>query len=246
MQLYYIRHAQSANNALWDRTGASVGRTMDPEVTDTGRKQAEILAHFISHRPPSPAAINGRDPMNMTGFGITHLYSSLMDRAVYTAWRMAEALNMPVYAWEDLHEEGGIYLNDEVTGEPAGKSGHDRLYFTEQYPRLVLPENFREGGWWNRPFETYELRRPRARRVYQEILSRHGGTSDRVALVSHGGFYNHFMAVVLGLPETASDNAPGLLFAINNCAITRIDFEGDVTIVIYQNRLDFLPGELIT
>ena len=28
MILYYIRHAQSANNALWDSTGSSEGRAM--------------------------------------------------------------------------------------------------------------------------------------------------------------------------------------------------------------------------
>ncbi len=246
MQLYYIRHAQSVNNALWDRTGASLGRSMDPEVTEIGRQQAELLACFLSYRPPQPIALNGRDPQNTNGFGITHLYCSLMDRAVYTASRIAEALDMPVYAWEDLHEEGGIYLNDEISGEPVGQPGNDRRYFIEHYPRLVLPDHFREGGWWNRPFESYELRRPRARRVLQELLNRHDGTSDRVVFVSHGGFYNHFMAVLLGLPDTATVDPPRLWFAINNCAITRIDFEGDEIIVTYQNRVDFLPREIIT
>jgi broad specificity phosphatase PhoE len=45
-----------------------------------------------------------------------------------------------------------------------------------------------EEGWWNRPFEA-ELHRPeRARRVLVELLQRHGGSNDRVAMVSHGAF----------------------------------------------------------
>jgi broad specificity phosphatase PhoE len=32
MQLYYIRHAQSENNDLWDRTGSDQGRSEDPKL----------------------------------------------------------------------------------------------------------------------------------------------------------------------------------------------------------------------
>jgi 2,3-bisphosphoglycerate-dependent phosphoglycerate mutase len=169
-----------------------------------------------------------------------------MDRSVYTASRIAEACDLPLHAWEDLHEEGGIYLADEATGEPNGQPGRNRAYFETHYARLVLPEGLGEAGWWNRPYESAELRRARARRVVDELLSKHGGTQDRVAVVSHGGFYNHFMAVVLGLPETEQRDRWPLWFALNNCAITRIDFDQDLRVVVYQNRLDFLPRELIT
>jgi 2,3-bisphosphoglycerate-dependent phosphoglycerate mutase len=246
MQLYYIRHAQSANNALWDQTGASTGRSMDPEVTETGRRQAEILAKFLYQDRPARTPANGRDPHNAAGFHLTHLYCSLMDRAVYTASRIAEACDLPVHAWGDLHEEGGIYLADETTGEPAGQPGRNRAYFEASYARLVLPETLGEDGWWNRPYEVYELRRARARRVVEDLLRRHGKTADRVAMVSHGGFYNHFMAVLLGLPDSGRHDPRPLWFAMSNCAITRIDFEADQAAVIYTNRVDFLPVELIT
>jgi hypothetical protein len=35
-------------------------------------------------------------------------------------------------------------------------------------------------------------------------------------------------------------------FMLNNCAITRIDFRGDEVGLIYTNRADFLPADLIT
>lgn len=35
-------------------------------------------------------------------------------------------------------------------------------------------------------------------------------------------------------------------FRMNNCAITRIDFQPDWVVVMYQNRLDYMPRELVT
>jgi broad specificity phosphatase PhoE len=96
-------------------------------------------------------------------------------------------------------------------------------------------------GWWNRPFETDEERLPRAQRVVQTLLKQHGHTHDREALMSHGGFYNYVMMALLGLPERA-----GFWFVLNNTAITRLDlFAGHVD-VVYLNRADHLPPELIT
>ena len=241
MIFYFIRHAQSVNNALWDSTGSSKGRSMDPFVTEIGLQQAELLAQFLSQTGQVQAGSDPRDPQNIAGFGITHVYSSLMERAVYTASRIAKALDLPVLAWEDLHEEGGIYLEDMETGEKVGQPGRNRAYFTECYPRLVLPDSLGEEGWWNRPFETEELRRPRARRVLNELLRRHGGSEDRVAVVSHGGFYNQVMTELLGLPEVGKP-----WFLMNNGAITRIDFSAQETVVVYQNRVDYLPREMIT
>jgi 2,3-bisphosphoglycerate-dependent phosphoglycerate mutase len=214
---------------------------MDPELTAIGVEQAGLLAEFISRPRPVRDGQNERDPQNISGFRFTHLYSSLMERAVATAGRMAEALDLPVHIWVDLHEEGGIYLDDEATGERAGKPGHGRSYFEQKYPRLVLSEELSDAGWWNRPFEVEEQRRPRARRFLVELLKRHGDSDDRVAVVSHGGFYNHFISEILGLPTYHPYG-----FMINNVAITRIDIEKQETGITYMNRLDFLPRELIT
>jgi 2,3-bisphosphoglycerate-dependent phosphoglycerate mutase len=128
MQLYFIRHGQSENNALWRRTGSRQGRSEDPELTEVGRQQSEFVAQFLG-RADSVAAVNGRDTQNITGFGITQLYSSLMVRAVATGTIIAKALDLPLVAWEDLHERGGIYLDDEQTGERIGQAGPNRAYF---------------------------------------------------------------------------------------------------------------------
>ena len=248
MQLYYIRHAQSENNLLWHRTGSSVGRSADPELTDVGWRQVQLLAQFLMVRGADPPqAVGEHDRQNVGGFRFTHLYTSLMVRAVATGTAISEAIGLPLVGWKIVHETGGIYERDAETGEPVGIAGNDRAFFEERYPDLVLPESLGEEGWWNRPFETREERPARARRFLEELLERHGTTDDRVALISHGGFYNHVLSELFRLPELRR-----VWFSLNNAAITRIDFhqegrEGVEPIrVAYMNRVDFLPAELIT
>jgi 2,3-bisphosphoglycerate-dependent phosphoglycerate mutase len=240
MQFYFIRHGQSENNALWKRTASRKGRSEDPELTEVGRQQSEFLAQFL-RRTDSIAAVNGRDTQNVAGFGITHLYSSLMVRAVATGTIIAKALDLPLVAWEDLHERGGIYLEDGQTGEHIGQAGHHRAYFEAHYPDFVLPDSLGEAGWWNRPFEEPEQRLPRAQRFLRDLMERHDHTDDRLAVVSHGGFYNDLLAAILNLPERER-----YWFALHNAAISRIDFDDERIGLVYLNRVDFLPKELVT
>ena len=240
MQLYFIRHGQSENNALWMSTGSHKWRSEDPGLTEVGRQQAEIVAQFLGQADPTPT-LNGRDIQNVAGFGVTHLYSSLMVRAVTTGSIIATALGLPLAAWEDTHEWGGIYLRDEQTDEPIGLPGRNRAYFEQHFPDFVLPDSLGEVGWWNRPFEEPEQRLPRARCFLRDLIERHGHTDDRVAVVSHGGFFNFLLAAILDMP-----GREGYRFFLNNAAISRFDFNDEDTWLVYLNRVDFLPKELIT
>ena len=243
MQFYFIRHGQSENNVLWKRTGCAKGRSEDPELTEVGRQQAEFVAQFLrwADPPDCTSGGSGGDIHNVAGFGITHLYSSLMVRSVATGTAIAKALDLPLVAWEDLHERGGIYLKDEQTGERLGQAGKNRAYFEAHYPDFVLPDSLGEAGWWNRPFEEPEQRATRAKRFWRDLMERHGRTDDRVAVVSHGGFYNDLLAAILNLSETE-----GYWFVLHNAAITRIDLNDERIRLIYLNRVDFLPKELVT
>ena len=100
MQFYFIRHGQSTNNELATRNGSHQGRHQDPELTDRGRRQAECLARFLN-QPRSVTVSDARDRQNAAGFGITHLYASLMVRAVHTATIVGDVLHLPIVAWED-------------------------------------------------------------------------------------------------------------------------------------------------
>jgi 2,3-bisphosphoglycerate-dependent phosphoglycerate mutase len=129
---------------------------------------------------------------NRDGFGLTQIYTSMMERAVYTAAPIAQALDIPLIAWKDIFEEGGIYSRGDKSNV-LGLPGRPRSFFMQNFPTLTLPEELDETGWWNRPYEAEGERQPRADRVFAELLARHadqeGQPEHRVAFVSHGGFY---------------------------------------------------------
>ena len=244
MQLYFIRHAQSANNKLYEDTGKWDGRNADPELTELGHEQARRLAEHVAcvnGEAPHRAEAARRDYVNRSGFGFTHVYTSLMVRAIATGSYLAEALNLPLMAWEDLHEVGGIFVIDPETGEHYGQPGQTRSELAARFPRLTLQQSVDDEGWWNRPHESIEQQTQRALRVVRELFERHGGTDDRVAVISHGGFYNFVLGELLGIQ---ADN--GFWFALNNTGITRFGFEGDSISLAYANRLEHLPTDLIT
>jgi 2,3-bisphosphoglycerate-dependent phosphoglycerate mutase len=230
MTLYLIRHAQSANNDLSDRTGSSFGRVEDPELTPLGGRQARILAEYL-------AKDGGRDGE----FGFTHLYTSLMVRSVATAAAVSLKCDLQPAAWPEVHERMGIFLEDEQTGELIGRPGKSRSYFQEHYPDLLLPDSLNEHGWWNRPAETEEQWRQRARDFLAELSKRHGNSEDRVAIVTHGGFYHEVLSALAG-----DSKQSGVWFTMHNTGITRIDFHSDHASLIYHNRLERLPPELVS
>lgn len=243
MQFYFIRHAQSANNLLWAQTGSSDFRDEDPDLSSTGYEQADRLVEFLQDPYPSADASGSTpwDSQNVDGFQLTHLYCSLMVRSVITGNLVAQTLGLPLVAWPDIHEMGGIYQKDPETGERIGLPGKNRTYFQACFPGLILPPDLGDEGWWNRPFEEREERLPRARRFLDALQQRHGATGDHVAIVSHGGFYNSFLRALFQIPDEVSG-----WFSLNNAAVTRIDFEDGTLAIQYMNRADYLPAELIT
>jgi 2,3-bisphosphoglycerate-dependent phosphoglycerate mutase len=165
-----------------------------------------------------------------------------MVRAVKTGSIVAKRLHIPLQAWEELHERGGIYLEDQETRQILRQAGKTRDYFASHYPELVLPDKFPEAGWWNfRPHEPPEASIERARRFLAGLLDKHGDSSDRVAVVSHGGFYNDFLDTLLH-----HSGLNGAWFSMYNTAVTRIDFHDDIVELVYQNRIDFMPKEWVT
>ncbi len=247
MQLYIIRHAQSVNNALWAETGGPDGRLPDPPLTDLGHQQAQRLAQHLA-AANTDLAFDYQGSQYRTDYDLTHLYSSLMLRAVQTGHYLAEALNMPLHAWEIVHEWGGIYEHDPVTGEPRGLPGPNRHFFSERFNRLVLPPTLGDQGWWNRPYTPPEESNGRAAAFVQELIAQHGGTTDRVAIVTHGGFYQALMRHIVGVPTPHQllGQATDVWFRVNNTAVTRIDFAETSVSLAYLNRIDHLPDELIT
>lgn len=248
MELYFIRHGQSENNANW---GLGVYQeSSDPELTDIGKNQAAILAEYLANNQAKKVDDKYEDDQNLHGFGITHIYTSLMVRAVSTAIPIAKGIGLPLVAWSEIHETGGIFSRKEEDFR-LGLPGKTREYFEKHYPDLILPGWLDHTGWWNQPFEERDARKPRAERVWRELLARHeeqpGRPEHRVVLISHGGFYNYLLTSALGVQmERISENMHKFWFMLNNCGITRIDLKNGQVRVAYTNRISFLPKHLVT
>jgi 2,3-bisphosphoglycerate-dependent phosphoglycerate mutase len=240
MRLYFIRHGQSENNLLWEETGSNHGRSDDPELTPAGREQARLLADYIRECDDQVGHNKHANDGQRDFFGITHLYTSLMVRSVATGSYLSKAIGVPLTAWPEIHECGGIFQS-EPDGTRIGCPGKTRSYFSENYPHLALPDSLTDEGWWNRPFEADEDRPLRAKQVVQTLLERHPGEDDTVAIISHGGFYVELMRVLFQVGNLNS------WFLMNNTGISRFDFRSESEVaLIYQNRTTHLPERLVT
>jgi 2,3-bisphosphoglycerate-dependent phosphoglycerate mutase len=164
-----------------------------------------------------------------------------MVRSFVTAVHIAQALDLPLTVWKDLHELGGIYLDDPASGEPVGMPGKPSDYFLESYEYTQFMDPPEPDGWWNRPFEEEYERSQRAERVLARLLALHGDTEDSVALVSHAGLYTFLMRELVGSHERRD-----LYFILENVGISRIKFEQGRVLLVYANRTDFLPDSLHT
>jgi 2,3-bisphosphoglycerate-dependent phosphoglycerate mutase len=246
VQLYFIRHGQSLNNANWGDDNYQ--QHSDPPLTDMGREQAQILADFLNANQGLQLR-NEWDVHNRYGFGLTHLYCSLMERAAHTAALIARALDIPFAAWPEIHEAGGIYSRQGDT-RFSGLPGKPRSYFEQHVPELSLPDWFNESGWWNRPYESDEECQPRAGRFLADLLARHGDREGqpehRVVVVSHGGFFMHLMCAMLKLPWRQAAHDLRSWFLLSNCSVSRFDFRQDELVICYLNRTDFLPVHLVS
>lgn len=239
MRIYFIRHAQSENNLLWELNRASKGRHEDPGLTPLGFEQAKLLGAYL--RDSREEFPKDWQESGQVGYGITHLYASLMTRALQTATAVSEALGLEMLGRTDLHECGGIYLDNEETGERDGLPGPTLAELKGQFPHLVLPEGDVNTGWWNRPFEDRPERFVRARGVFQSMIEKHGDTDDNVAIVTHGAFHNALITVLLGLPEDHK-----VWISMFNTAITSIDIWEDGKGINYTNRTVFLPPDMMS
>ena len=247
MELYFIRHGQSINNVNWNNS--EYNEHSDPHLTEAGLEQTEYLAKYLKQKQhiTNDKAWNIQ---NQYGFGLTHIYASLMERAVATAAPTVRALGtVPFTAWTEIHEEGGIYAREEDANK-KGLPGKPRSFFEQKFPELKLPDDYDESGWWNRPFETEDERQLRADKVLAELIARHGDKEgqpeQRIALISHGGFFVRLISAMLMLPWRQGAHGMKSWFFLNNCSISRFDIRKGEILISYINRTDHLPAHLVT
>lgn len=249
MQLFLIRHGESANNALgvgdisYDDYMAQ--RTPDPELTQIGRRQADMVARHMA-ADGHPENRNGT-PLASTraGYGIQALYASPMLRTLQTAYPIGQALGLPPKIMVDIHEHGGLFHGNPRDEKNPVRSyeGLSREGMLALFPTYELPEAVTEKGWWQGGYETIGACEERAQRVAEALRARAQEEPTAViAMVTHGTFMDRLLkALLLGL------HSRDYFFFHYNTAITRIDFVVDGPVILrYTNRTQHLPPELIT
>lgn len=245
MELYIIRHAQSANNALRDQSD----RVCDPHLTELGRKQAERLAHHLANEP-HPEQHHTLDPEKtsvetVNGYGIVRLFCSAMHRSLETATTVGKSIGVRPEVWVDLHESGGIFLNHTDGRGVVGYPGMTRAEVMAEFPTALVGEEVRDTGWWDPEAgeEEWATCQGRAIRVSRELWRMADeGVAGPVALVSHAGFMEALVKALLNSLPAAS-----LTLYQLNTSITRVDLgPGREVHVRYLNRVPHLSQELVS
>ncbi len=229
MELFLIRHGQSTNNALTDWTQ----RVEDPLLTASGEQQAaRTAAHVAAGLHLHPTARDTVKPV------LHRLYCSPMIRAMQTADAIAQAIGVAPEIWVDIHEVGGIYLDDGA--RKVGYPGRARSELARRFPKCVLVPELTEGGWWNRDFEEPHVGHGRAANV-ATMLRERAGEETRVGLVSHGDFLSALLKAFCGQSVDT-----GFYYEHRNTGITCIDLTPQSARIRYLNRIDHLPADLDT
>ncbi len=242
LQFYFIRHGQSQNNVKMDEVEHKdylFQRVQDPKLTPIGKCQAELVAQFLNRPEPE----EGNDLQNRNGFGLTHLYCSLMTRAIQTALPISQEAGLPLVAWPEVHENGGEFLAEKQGEEVSWKGlpGYGRSYFESNFPELIIPETLTEEGWWNKDKEPREEYIIRAQSIVERLMQEHGGTHHRVGVVMHGGIFSRIVGAFLGVTSQS------YWLHMNNTAISRIDIRDDGRVMVaYINKVDHLSDDMIT
>lgn len=231
MKIFFIRHAESENNKNWFFHRDNTGRLNDPYLSDLGQQQVGCLTSFLSE--------------HLEEFDFTRMYISPFLRTLQTAAAFEHLYDIPKTVWTPIHEGGACFEIDEETNEHIGTPGMGRTEILAKFPNFSVSEEIDDEGWWKGPgSEPRYTRSYRANLVLTHLIEEFGNTNEHIALVSHGGFHNHFINAILGLSRPN-----GYWFEAQNTAITCCvygpergnGFNPNEWRIEYTNRSEWLP-----
>jgi broad specificity phosphatase PhoE len=221
MELYLIRHGESANNR------GDLPRVADPPLTDLGIEQARRAGEALKDK------------------GITQLYCSPMLRALHTAKIIGEILELAPHVFVGLHEWGGVWEERE-DGTTVELTGLTRAQMQEVCPNVVLPEDVTDEGWWFHEWQgdeaMLELAHNNAQRFLAYLKENYVHTAERLAVVWHGGSGSTHISAFLNIPSPEGYTQ----FGQNNTGISRMTMTSTRTILRYLNRVDHLTPDMVT
>ena len=228
MELYLIRHGQSANNlrkqALaepGDSPAASAPRMADPPLTDLGKLQARLAGEALREE------------------GITRLYCGPMLRTLQTAQIVGAALDLSPHVFVGLHEWGGVW---ESRGEAGSvqRPGLTRNEMSAMFPGFVVPGDVTDRGWWFHDWAgdqaMLELAERNAHSFITHLESHHVDAEQRIAAVLHGGSGSSLVAALFGVPQ----NVRYARFTHENTGVSRVSVTEGRRTLRYLNRIDHL------
>lgn len=138
--------------------------------------------------------------------GITHIVSSPLVRALATASIIGSICDKPIDVWTEARE----IWQDAYQGV-----GHGNL--TARFPTATFPPTMTEEGW-SHSGDTEDSLRARCEHVANRLADQFADT-DRVVFVTHGGFANLLLHVLLHIPTSQR-----LWFNMENGAISSLRF----------------------
>ena len=221
MRVYLIRHGQSTEN----RGDEPV---VYPPLTALGKEQAR------------------RAGAALTGVGVARLYCSPMRRNLQTAKEIAATLNLDPHVLPELCEYGGIWARSE-NGVTVQRRGLTRSQILDILPNAVLPDSITDEGWWFHSFpgdtdDLADFSRRNAESVWQRLRRDHGDANESVALVGHGRSGSVLLSALFGLPTDRGYAR----FGESNCGVSLVEMTDTQTRLVFLNRTDHLPAEIIT
>jgi len=200
--LHLIRHGDAVplNDAAIGTAGYE-----DLPLSEKGNAQAFALARRLKGGPSRPDA----------------LYASPTLRAKQTAETIGEAVNLSVTTDDRLRE---IFLGIEPA---ASMPPHERAAAVRARLEQLAAIAIRDGSWAAVPdCEPGAEVRARMRAAIDEIVARHPG--GNIALVSHAGSINAYLAEILGLQRDFS-------FPVGNTSLSTVRYADHPPMVVRVN-----------
>lgn len=221
MELYLIRHAESANNAK-----PTYQRVEDPAITPVGRLQAGHLAQWL------------------VTLKVDALITSPFLRTLQTVVPVLDATGQPLRIWHNVFERGGCFRGyDESSFEGADGMGRGEILRTleEHADRCTLDESIGESGWWGgKKRETDGQARQRATEVCHRLLQTFVN-GEVVALLIHADLKRLMLQEMMEGQVDVHRLGP-----MRNAGITKVNRIGDDWQLDYFNSVTHLPAKLIT
>jgi broad specificity phosphatase PhoE len=250
--LFFIRHAESFNNCLYEQVWAKLGRDISDEVllaeeakirqadcgvSDRGMQQLEKLQEFAKNHGFSTYVKDSTCKWEV--------FSSPMKRCLITTSKLCK--DMPdlasIQVNPSLHESCGCFdmINES---ESIGVKGYTASEVETLFPGFRCMSGM-EDGWFKQPvMESYEEFTVRAKEVLSWIWSLHDDDREidderNIIIVAHGNLLSVLFNLLLGSRRA--------LFSMSNTGVTHfqlntLDSGHKVAAIRFQNRVDHLSS----